>query len=153
MIETNVTREWTIISRFWFSIAGYGRINYHSTGTCHRCSWYYWKVFRWICKQREVQASPDGVFHSLSIFEQSSQLVVVRFVQVHSIHEPKKTDPIKGFGELVEGDLENTEKLEKICQGVHTVLHLAGDPDPSATWDSLKKANIEGYITNIFSFD
>lgn len=69
------------------------------------------------------------------------------------MHEPEKIDPIKGFGELVEGELDDAEKLEKACQGVHTIVHLAGDPDPSATWDSLKKGNIEGYTTNIFLID
>lgn len=65
-------------------------------------------------------------------------------MQVHSIHEPEKVDPLKPFGEVVEGHLDKVEVLEKVCKDVHTVVHLAGDPDPSATWDSLKKANIEG---------
>ncbi len=36
------------------------------------------------------------------------------------------------------------DTLDKACKDVHTIVHLAGDPDPSATWDSLKEANIEG---------
>jgi len=36
------------------------------------------------------------------------------------------------------------DTLDKACKDVHTIVHFAGDPDPSAAWDSLKKANIEG---------
>lgn len=58
--------------------------------------------------------------------------------------ESEKVEPLKGFGELVEGDLSEMNALDKACKNVHTIVHLAGDPDPSATWDSLKEANIEG---------
>jgi len=44
----------------------------------------------------------------------------------------------------VAGDLDKMDSLDKICKDVHTIVHLAGEPDPSATWDSLKKANIDG---------
>jgi hypothetical protein len=34
--------------------------------------------------------------------------------------------------------------MTQICEGIDTVLHLAGDPSPNATWDSLLQANIIG---------
>ncbi|CAF0887452.1 unnamed protein product [Adineta ricciae] len=70
-------------------------------------------------------------------------------LMVHSIHEPEKSEPLKNFGEVIQGDLDKMETLDKACKDVHTIIHLAGDPDPSGTWDSLKKANIEG-LYNIF---
>ena len=66
------------------------------------------------------------------------------FIKVHSSKEPEKVEPLKEFGEIIRGNLNDIESLEKACKDVHTIIHLAGDPDPSATWDSLKQANIEG---------
>lgn len=63
---TSHASEWWFLD-FNFSVTRYERINYNSTGTCHWCSWHYWKVFRWTRKQSEVQASPNGVFHFLSV--------------------------------------------------------------------------------------
>ncbi|CAF0938339.1 unnamed protein product [Adineta steineri] len=51
-------------------------------------------------------------------------------LMVHSIHEPEKVDPLKPFGEIIKGDLDETETLEKACKDIHTIVHLAGDPDP-----------------------
>jgi nucleoside-diphosphate-sugar epimerase len=68
----------------------------------------------------------------------------ISFIKVHSLNEPEKVDPVKSFGEVIEGDLDETESLDKACKGVHTIVHMAGNPDPSAKWDELKKANIEG---------
>jgi nucleoside-diphosphate-sugar epimerase len=34
--------------------------------------------------------------------------------------------------------------LKEVCQGVDTVVHLAGDPDPGAAWQSLLDSNIVG---------
>jgi nucleoside-diphosphate-sugar epimerase len=51
---------------------------------------------------------------------------------------------LKPFGEVVEGDLDKMETLDQACKDVHTIVHMAGDADPSGTWDSLKKANIDG---------
>ncbi len=48
------------------------------------------------------------------------------------------------FGELVLVDLEKPESLKAACAGIDTVVHLAGEASPEATWDSLRKANIEG---------
>lgn len=53
-------------------------------------------------------------------------------------------ESIGKYGEVVEADLGDLAALKKACQGVHTVLHLAGEPEPNATWDSLLPANIIG---------
>ncbi|MFP4070385.1 MAG: NAD-dependent epimerase/dehydratase family protein [Opitutales bacterium] len=51
---------------------------------------------------------------------------------------------IKPHGRLVEGRLEDIERLKELCAGIDTVVHLAADPSPSATWDSLHANNIIG---------
>ncbi len=53
-------------------------------------------------------------------------------------------DGICAFGEVVTGDLGELERMKELCMGVDTVLHLAGDPSPSATWESLLESNIIG---------
>ena len=61
----------------------------------------------------------------------------------------EKAGQLKAFGEVVEADLSDLERLKELCQGVDTVVHMAGDPDPSATWESLLPNNIVGTY-NIF---
>jgi hypothetical protein len=48
------------------------------------------------------------------------------------------------FGEVVVGELSELEQLKALCRGVDTVLHLAANPSPSATWDSICADNITG---------
>jgi UDP-glucose 4-epimerase len=57
---------------------------------------------------------------------------------------------IRPFGEVVCGDLGDLEGLKQICDGIDTVVHMAGDPDPHATWAELREANIDG-VYNIFA--
>ncbi len=53
-------------------------------------------------------------------------------------------EKIRAFGEVVAAELGDLERMKQICEGIDTVVHLAGDPDPSATWQSLLDANITG---------
>src|SRR5689334_12763036 len=45
-------------------------------------------------------------------------------------------DAIRNFGEVVEAELGELERMKDICRGVDTVLHLAANPSPNTTWDS-----------------
>lgn len=56
----------------------------------------------------------------------------------------EKAEAIRPFGELVVGDLSDLEGLKQLCEGVDTVVHLAGDPSPNATWTSVVDNNITG---------
>lgn len=56
----------------------------------------------------------------------------------------EKTVQLKSFGEVVEADLSDLARLKELCQGIDTVVHMAGDPSPSATWESLLPTNIIG---------
>jgi UDP-glucose 4-epimerase len=53
-------------------------------------------------------------------------------------------DAIRPFGEVVYGELADLDTLKRHCQGIDTVVHLAANPGPSATWDSLMEDNIRG---------
>jgi nucleoside-diphosphate-sugar epimerase len=53
-------------------------------------------------------------------------------------------EKIRKFGEVVEGDVTKLDEMKRLCAGIDTVLHLAADPSPDATWDSLLGANIVG---------
>ncbi len=63
------------------------------------------------------------------------------------VHHPRNAPgDLCECGEVVGGDLADVETLRRACAGVETVVHLAGEPSPSATWDSLREANIEGTL-------
>jgi len=53
-------------------------------------------------------------------------------------------EKIRPFGDVVVADLADLDRLKEVCRGIDTVVHLAGDPSPSATWESLRDANIAG---------
>jgi len=56
----------------------------------------------------------------------------------------KSATILKSCGEVVAADLSDLERMKQVCQGIDTVVHLAGDASPSATWQSLLDANIIG---------
>jgi NAD(P)-dependent dehydrogenase (short-subunit alcohol dehydrogenase family) len=60
------------------------------------------------------------------------------------IREGEDGEALSGYGQVVTGELDDLERMKELCRGVDTVLHLAGDPSPSATWDSLLANNIVG---------
>ena len=53
-------------------------------------------------------------------------------------------DKIRPFGHVVEGDLGDLATLKRHCAGVDTIVHMAANPSPSATWAELLEANIVG---------
>ncbi len=73
--------------------------------------------------------------------EHSHQKYELRLM-VHQIDEDARR--LQSFGELVGGELGDLERLKELCRDIDTVVHLAGDPDPSAAWQSLLDANIVG---------
>jgi NAD(P)-dependent dehydrogenase (short-subunit alcohol dehydrogenase family) len=65
-------------------------------------------------------------------------------LRLHVREYDERAEKLKAFGEVIVGDLEDPAFLLQCCQGMDAVLHLAGDPDPSAKWDDLLSANIIG---------
>ena len=53
-------------------------------------------------------------------------------------------DRIRNFGKIVVADLADLDRMKAVCEGIDTVLHLAGNPSPSATWQSVRDDNITG---------
>jgi uronate dehydrogenase len=51
---------------------------------------------------------------------------------------------MSGYGELVEGSLNDLSFLKKSCEGVDTMVHLAGKANPAAVWQDLLQDNIVG---------
>ncbi len=54
------------------------------------------------------------------------------------------TEKLTRFGEVVEANLNDRPRLIELCQGMDTVVHLAGDANPNAHWNSLLQSNIIG---------
>ena len=65
-------------------------------------------------------------------------------LMVQTTQDPAKVESLKRFGEVVPAELSDRAKLQELCTGVDTVVHLAADPSPNATWDSLLPNNIVG---------
>jgi nucleoside-diphosphate-sugar epimerase len=51
---------------------------------------------------------------------------------------------VEKFGEVVIGDIANLGEMKELCEGIDTVLHLAANASPDATWDELLTPNIVG---------
>jgi NAD+ dependent glucose-6-phosphate dehydrogenase len=47
--------------------------------------------------------------------------------------------------ELVVGELTDRDLLDDLLEGVDAVVHLAGNPDPSASWGQLREPNVEAF--------
>src|SRR5687768_3070775 len=41
-------------------------------------------------------------------------------------------------------DIRDLEHMQPLMKGVDTIVHLAGDPSPQATWESVYEVNILG---------
>jgi nucleoside-diphosphate-sugar epimerase len=53
-------------------------------------------------------------------------------------------EALQAFGEVVTGELGDLERMKELCRGIDTVVHLAANPSPNATWQSLLEPNIIG---------
>ncbi|MGI8904914.1 MAG: NAD-dependent epimerase/dehydratase family protein [Candidatus Sumerlaeaceae bacterium] len=63
-------------------------------------------------------------------------------LMVHKIDENARA--LERFGKVVAADITDLAKLKDLCAGVDTVVHMAGAPNPSSTWDVLLPVNIIG---------
>lgn len=55
-----------------------------------------------------------------------------------------RAEKLKRFGEVVTMDLTKLSETKAACADIDTVVHLAGEASPEATWHSLLPLNIEG---------
>jgi NAD(P)-dependent dehydrogenase (short-subunit alcohol dehydrogenase family) len=56
----------------------------------------------------------------------------------------ERAEALQPFGEVVAASLDDLKRLTEYCEDIDTVLHLAGQADPNATWEGLLNANIIG---------
>lgn len=70
-------------------------------------------------------------------------------LMVQGDEDSDSIEKIKAFGEVVTADLSELDTLKNFCQGIDTVVHMAGAPSPSETWQNLLDTNIIGTY-NIF---
>lgn len=84
-----------------------------------------------------------------SFFAEHSQGKYDLRLMVQGTEEKEDLEKIQSLGEVVTADLSDLERLKEICAGIDTVVHMAGDPSPSVTWQDLLDANIIGTY-NIF---
>jgi uronate dehydrogenase len=53
------------------------------------------------------------------------------------------TDPVEPDEQAIEANLLDLAAAERAAEGVDAILHLAGNPRTSATWEEVRGANIE----------
>lgn len=63
----------------------------------------------------------------------------LRLVDVRALPE----DVVEGE-DFVQADASDLPAMERACQGMDAVLHLAANPSTNATWAELRQPNIEG---------
>jgi len=61
------------------------------------------------------------------------------------------TDKIAGLGEVVKADLSDLAALGRAMTDINVVVHMAGDPNPSATWNDLLQTNIIGTYNTLIA--
>ncbi len=66
------------------------------------------------------------------------------------VQKPGDESQIAELGEVVIGDLTDFDAMRRFCEGIDTVVHMAGNPNPNATWKELLDPNIQG-VYNIMT--
>lgn len=60
-------------------------------------------------------------------------------------------EPHDGYAEVAVGDLANPAFAAGVVGGMDTVVHLAANPAPDASWDDLRAHNIEAVVNIVTS--
>jgi nucleoside-diphosphate-sugar epimerase len=84
-----------------------------------------------------------------SYFAENSQGKYELRLMIQGTEDAENIEKIKPLGEVVTASLSELERLKELCAGIDTIVHMAGDPSPSATWQELLDANIIGTY-NVF---
>ena len=71
-------------------------------------------------------------------------------LMVRQEDDAESVEALHPYGDVFVGDLGDLEGLKAHFQGMDTILHLAGDPSPSAIWGSVLENNITGTY-NVFA--
>jgi UDP-glucose 4-epimerase len=60
------------------------------------------------------------------------------------VQNEEQAASVRPYGEVVQADLGNLDAMKRVCAGIDTVVHMAGNPDAAATWKPLLETNIVG---------
>jgi uronate dehydrogenase len=71
-------------------------------------------------------------------------------LMVRAEDRPKRVEAIRPFGTVTVNDLADLDGLKRFFAGADTVIHLAGNGSPSATWSQVRETNIIGTY-NVFA--
>jgi UDP-glucose 4-epimerase len=66
------------------------------------------------------------------------------------VEREEQREKVAHLGEVVVGKLSEMGRLKEFCRGIDTVVHMAADPNASATWHELLEPNILG-VYNIMT--
>src|SRR6476620_96833 len=79
-----------------------------------------------------------------SYFAEHSQEKYDLRLMIRGDEDAKAIDAIRRFGEVIEADVTKLDDMQRACPGIDTIVHMAANPSPSATWDSVRDVNIPG---------
>jgi len=82
--------------------------------------------------------------HIGSYFAEHSHRKYELVLMIRGNEDAKSVAKLRTFGEVVTGDITQLDRMKELCEGTDTVVHLAADPSPYATWESVLGANITG---------
>lgn len=104
----------------------------------------------------EAQPQPDGKHRKVLVTGAAgrlgtafSQRARARYDLRLMVRPGENLDGIADCGEIVEGDLGDLEGLKRHCEAIDTIVHLAAEPSPFATWAAILPNNIVGTY-NVF---
>jgi UDP-glucose 4-epimerase len=60
------------------------------------------------------------------------------------VQDDSQIERVQSYGEVMKADLLDLDAMKQLCAGIDTVVHMAGNPDASATWKPLLETNIIG---------
>ena len=93
-------------------------------------------------KQRVLVTGAAG--HIGRVFAERSADKYDLRLMTYAKDKPERVESLRAFGEVIDGDIADLGSIRSACAGVDAVLHLAGSPRPTATWEELLAANIVG---------
>jgi nucleoside-diphosphate-sugar epimerase len=79
-----------------------------------------------------------------SYFAQHSKDKYDLRLMIKGDEDRRDIDSILQCGDVVTADVSKLDDMKRVCAGIDTVVHLAADPSPNATWDSVLNVNITG---------
>ncbi|MGV3617607.1 MAG: NAD-dependent epimerase/dehydratase family protein [Fimbriimonas sp.] len=104
----------------------------------------------------DARPQPEGKRRSVLVTGASGRLGVAfsqraaeRYDLRLMVRPGESAEAIASFGEVVECDLGDLPGLKKVCEGIDTIVHLAAEPSPFATWASILPNNVVGTY-NVF---